>query len=179
MIDQKYSTYINILIIVLAIAVVGITLNGETFGIEALNDTSTYESTIFDDSYVHKINIVIDDSDWENLLENASEKEYYPVDIQIDGETLNNVAFRTKGNSTLRDLVSSASDRYSFKIEFDHYSDSLLFDGLDKLVLNNLYQDTTYMKDYLSYQMMADMDVPSPLTSYVSLSINGKTFGRE
>ncbi len=50
MINHKYSTYINILVIILAIGVVGITLNGEAFGIEVLNDSSTYESTIFDDS---------------------------------------------------------------------------------------------------------------------------------
>lgn len=177
MINHKYIKYINMLVIILAIGLVGILVNGEAFGIEALNESLTYESTIFDDSYVHKINIDIAASDWEDLLANASEKEYYPVDIQIDGETIQNVGFRTKGNSTLRDLVSTDSDRYSFKIEFDHYSDSLLFDGLDKLVLNNLYQDTTYMKDYLSYQMMADMAVPSPLTSYASISINGETFG--
>jgi len=164
-------------VIVLAIGVVGITLNGEAFGIKALDQSLTYESTIFDDSYVHNINIDIDGSDWEELLANASEKEYYPVDIQIDGEEIQSVGFRTKGNSTLRDLVSTDSNRYSFKIEFDHYSDKLLYHGLDKLVLNNIYQDTTYMKDYLSYQMMADMDVPSPMTSYVSLSINGEVFG--
>ena len=117
MINHKYIKYINMLVIILAIGLVGILINGEAFGIEALNESLTYESTIFDDSYVHKINIDIDASDWEDLLANASEKEYYPVDIQIDGETIQNVGFRTKGNSTLRDLVSTDSDRYSFKIE--------------------------------------------------------------
>ncbi|MDM8533779.1 CotH kinase family protein [Clostridiaceae bacterium HSG29] len=177
MLNHKYLTYINLFIIIISIIFVGVILNAEAFGIEATDALTTYESTIFNDNYVHNINIIIDDSDWEDLIENAAEKEYYAVDIEIDGETLKNVAFRTKGNSTLRDLVSSTSNRYSFKIEFDHYSDNLLYDGLDKLVLNNLYQDTTYMKDYISYQMMAQMDVPSPLTSYVSLNINGEIFG--
>ena len=34
------------------------------------------------------------------------------------------------------------SERYSFKVEFDHYNSSLTYHGLDKLSLNNLIQDT-------------------------------------
>ena len=34
--------------------------------------------------------------------------------------------------------------------------------------------DATYMKDYLSYKIMRETGVSAPLTSYVSLSINGE-----
>ena len=52
-------------------------------------------------------------------------------------------------------MVSSlGSERYSFKIEFDHYDSTRTYHGLDKLSLNNLIQDSTMMKDYLTYTMM-------------------------
>ena len=46
------------------------------------------------------------------------------------------------------------SDRYSFKIEFDCYEASGNYKGLDKLCLNNLIQDNTMMKDYITYKLM-------------------------
>lgn len=48
---------------------------------------------------------------------------------------------------------------------------------MDKLCLNNIIQDNTYMKDYLCYQMMADMGVASPLCSYVYITVNGEDWG--
>lgn len=56
-------------------------------------------------------------------------------------------------------MASTDSERYSLKIEFDHYSDGKTYHGLDKLNLNNLVADNTYLKDYLSYDMMAYMGV--------------------
>lgn len=111
------------------------------------------------------------------MIQNAADKEYTICDVIIDGEAFNNVAIRTKGNSSLSMVERIDSERYSFKIEFDHYDHSNTYYGLDKLSLNNMIQDTTYMKDYLSYHMMNEMGVPAPLSSFVNISINGESFG--
>ena len=55
------------------------------------------------------------------------------------------------------------SDRYSFKIEFDQYDGGKTYHGLDKLCLNNLIQDNTMMKDYLTYRLMGEFGVMSVL----------------
>ena len=69
----------------------------------------------------------------------------------IDNESYNNVAIRAKGNTSLTQVASYGNDRYSFKIEFDHYDSTISYHGLDKLSLNNIIQDNTYMKDDLTY----------------------------
>ncbi len=69
------------------------------------------------------------------------------------------------------------SDRYSFKVEFDQYDNTKNYYGLDKLSLNNIIQDTTYMKDYLTYQMMAEFGVDAPLCSYAYITVNGEDWG--
>ena len=69
------------------------------------------------------------------------------------------------------------SDRYSFKIEFDQYDSTKSYYGLDKLCLNNVIQDNTYMKDFLVYQMMAEFGVDAPLCSYVYITVNGEDWG--
>lgn len=150
-------------------------MNGSSLGIQSLGKEMGYESRLFDASRVHTIDIVMDD--WEGFLSECSSEEYAVCSVVIDGEAYKNVAIRAKGNTSLTQVQSYGNDRYSFKIEFDHYDSSKTYYGLDKLCLNNIIQDNTYMKDYLTYQLMADFGVASPLCSYVNISVNGETWG--
>lgn len=43
--------------------------------------------------------------------------------------------------------------------------------------LNNLIQDNTMMKDYLTYQMMEKFGATSPLCSYAYMTVNGEDWG--
>lgn len=47
----------------------------------------------------------------------------------------------TVRDSSLSAMAAIDSDRFSFKIEFDHYRADNTYYGLDKLALNNLSQD--------------------------------------
>lgn len=150
---------------------------GNAIGITAGTADLSYVTKLFDDSRVHTVNIEISEENWNSLQENATNEEYELCDVTVDGETLDNVAIRPKGNSSLSSVASSDSERYSFKIEFDKYNDGLSYHGLDKLNLNNIISDNTYLKDYLSYDMMKYMGVDAPLTCFVKVSVNGEYFG--
>ena len=134
-----------------------------------------YETRLFDNTRVHTVDIVMDD--WDELIENATNEEYYAASVVIDGEAYQNVGIRAKGNTSLSTVASMDSERYSFKIEFDHYDSSKNYHGLDKLCLNNLIQDSTMMKDYLTYTLMNEFGVDSPLCSYVYITVNGEDWG--
>ena len=131
-----------------------------------------YEDLIFDNTKVHSIDIKMDD--WEDFLKNAQQKKYYNCDVTIDGESFYNVALRTKGGSSLEDVKGS---KYSLKIEFDHNDSSVTYHGLDKLSLNNMIFDKTYMKDFITYQMMQRIGAVTPLTSYSYVTVNGSDLG--
>lgn len=150
-------------------------MNAETFGIEAETTEKGYESRLFDTASVHTINIIMDD--WEDFLSHCTDEEYVQCTVVIDNETYKNVAIRAKGNTSLTQVASYGNDRYSFKIEFDHYDSTKTYYGLDKLCLNNIIQDNTYMKDYLTYQMMNAFGVDAPLCSYVNITVNGEAWG--
>ena len=136
-----------------------------------------YADTLFDTSTVHEINVELAEDDWKDLLANPLEKTKYKADVTIDGEKVENVSFATKGNTSLSQVASSDSDRYSFKINFGKYEKGQTYQGLDKLNLNNIMSDATYMKDYLSYMIMREAGVSASLTSYVALSVNGELHG--
>ena len=162
-------------VIALCLLLTVLFMNGEAFGLSAAAQTMGYEDTLFSTAKVHTIDIVIDD--WDAFLSTAVSEEYSACDVTIDGETVKNVGIRGKGNTSLSNVASMDSDRYSFKIEFDQYDSSQTFHGLDKLCLNNLIQDNTYMKDYLVYQMMGQMGVAAPLCSYAYITVNGEDWG--
>ena len=139
---------------------------------------TAYENKLFDSSYVHQIDIAISDADWSDLTANPIDKTKYEVSITIDGETVSSVSFATKGNTSLSSVADDKdSDRYSFKVNFGKYVDGQTYYGLNKLNLNNLYADATFMKDYLSYDLFRQAGVDAPLTSYVWLTVNGKDQG--
>lgn len=150
-------------------------MNGEALGIRPAASVMGYETRLFDTEQVHTIDIVMDD--WAGFLETCENEEYAQCAVIIDGEAYQNTAIRAKGNTSLTMVSAMDSDRYSFKLEFDHYDSGRTYYGLDKLSLNNIIQDTTYMKDYLTYQMMGAFGVDAPLCSYVYITVNGQDWG--
>ena len=174
------STHKNIdkiccIIMVFTIIITIAFCNGSSLGIEVSGKTFGYESRLFDTSYVHTIDIVMDD--WDEFIDGCEDEEYTSCAVIIDNEAYKNVGIRAKGNTSLSSVSAYGNDRYSFKIEFDHYDSGKSYYGLDKLSLNNIIQDNTYMKDYLVYQMMGYFGVDSPLCSYVYITVNGEDFG--
>ncbi len=134
-----------------------------------------YETRLFDQSKVHTLDIVMDD--WDSFIQSCANEEYGACAVVIDGEAYKNVVIRAKGNTSLSSVANLGSSRYSFKIEFDHYENGKSYHGLDKLCLNNLIQDNTYMKDYLAYTLMAGFGADAPLCSFVYITVNGEDWG--
>lgn len=172
---HKWTDRICCIAIVLSMVLALFMTKAESLGVTNSRLTADYESTLFDTSKVHTIDIVMDD--WDNFISECTSEEYSACSVVIDNEAYKNVAIRAKGNTSLTQVASYGNDRYSFKIEFDHYDSTKNYYGLDKLCLNNIIQDNTYMKDYLCYQMMAYYGVDAPLCSFVYITVNGEDWG--
>ena len=163
-------------LIVAATVIIGLIFcNGSAFGIGTVARGIGYENRLFDQSKVHTFEIVIDD--WDEFLATCEEEVYTNCNVVIDGELIRNVGIRGKGNTSLSSVKNMNSNRYSFKIEFDQYDNTKSYHGLDKLCLNNIIQDNTYMKDYIAYTLMNDFGVDSPLCSYAYITVNGEDWG--
>ena len=168
---SKHFDKICCIVLCFTLVITLLFMNAEKFGVKASANTMGYENRLFDTSRVHTIDIVMDD--WDGFLSTCTNEEYTICNLVIDGEAYKNVGIRAKGNTSLSSVASYGNNRYSFKIEFDQYDDTKSYYGLDKLCLNNIIQDTTYMKDYLVYQMMGEFGVAAPLCSYAYITVNG------
>ena len=180
MIKEKYRWYISIISITLAVILsVGIIISSNM--VNTKNKTVVVEKTlseVLDKDSITDISIDIDESDWEWLLENATDEEYRSCNITINGTTYYNVGIRPKGNTSLTNVASDdTTDRYSFKIKFNEYIDGQTFNGMKSIVLNNIIQDNTYMKEYITYDLFSSMGIATPEMSYSNITINNELWG--
>ena len=181
MIGQKYTTKIvavlmaaAVLLCLLAVAFSDqITARAGDPGV-----SMEYETALFDTDSIMTVNIRMDEDEWNEMLGNAMSEEYYSCDVEINGTTFCNVGIRPKGNTSLSSIASDpTTDRYSFKLEFDHYVEGQTCFGLDKLVLNNNYADATCMKEALVYDMYQYLGADASLYNYAKISVNGTYWG--
>ncbi|MDM5361511.1 CotH kinase family protein [Peribacillus sp. ACCC06369] len=146
--------------------------------IEKATKGNTYTGSVFDQSKVTTVDITLADDDLDSILDNPSEKEVVASDVTINGEKVENVGFRTKGNLSLNSVVQMEdSERYSWNIDFNYYQSDQNLHGLKEFDLNNNYSDPTYMREYLSYELMEKMGIATPGHSYMYVTINGKEWG--
>ena len=180
--DKKKEKIINIVAILSITLALFLVIFLTYFAIQSSKKeektTLEYETQLFDKDQVMSVNIIMDEDKWKDMLENATKEEYYSCDIEINGTTYKNVGIRPKGNTSLSQVASDdTTDRFSFKIEFDHYVDGQTCLGLDKICFNNIISDATYMKEYLSYDILNSIGVDTPLYSYVNISVNDENWG--
>lgn len=140
--------------------------------------TMEYTAALFDTDDILQIDILMDDAQWEEMLQNAIGETFYTCDVVVNGTTFRNVGIRPKGNTSLSSIASDPdNDRYSFKLEFDHFVDGQTCFGLDKLILNNNYADATSMKETLVYDMFAYLGADASLYNYAKVSVNAGYWG--
>jgi spore coat protein CotH len=180
MITNKHINKIIIICTVILLAFTGVMIyHGNTDSVKSNSGVSLdYETKLFDHDTIMTVDIQVDEDSWNSMIENATSEEYIICDVIINGERYTNVGIRPKGNTSLTQIASDdTTDRYSFKIEFDHYDKNQNCYGLDKLVLNNVMSDTSYMKEYLSYDILNYAKVVTPLYNYASIKVNGEDWG--
>ena len=148
---------------------------------ETVEQTSNSENLEYVDKIfgqdILNIEINTTEDDWEYLMNNAADKPWITANISINGESYENVGIKTKGNTSLSQISMTGNDRYSLKVSFGKYTDGQTCYGLDKLVLNNIYSDNTYLKEYMSYNLFQFMNVPSSLCTFANITVNGEHYG--
>ena len=170
---------IALMTVAVVLCFVAVAFSGQL--VSALGGTGVkmeYESKLFNTDEVIKVDIRMDEDTWNEMLANAMSEEYYVCDVVINGQRVNNVAIRPKGNTSLSAIaMDSETDRFSLKLEFDHFTEGQTCFGLDKLILNNNYADATNMKEAVIYDMYQYIGAYASLYNYAEASVNGNYWG--
>jgi hypothetical protein len=117
--------------------------------------------------FLNEYNIECDSADFAKIYNNYAEDIYISIKISFNGES-RTAKMRLRGDTSRKD------PKKSFKIKFD----SLLINNIPKtLNLNAEYADKTYIRQYLSSELMSLSEQVCYKTKHVKISINGNFYG--
>jgi hypothetical protein len=133
--------------------------------------------TIFVSDRVLTLTITISDEDWAASVDAPLDEQFYPATIDFAGHVVENVAVRTKGNSSLSSVAMTGNHRFPFKVDLNYYDDNLDLFGFVKFNLNNGFKDPSFMRESIAYGLSRDFGVPAPRTTYVDLTVNEEHLG--
>lgn len=104
--------------------------------------------------------------------------DWVEATITFNDETWTHVGVRYKGNSTLTRAWQSGSAKIPLKLDFDEFEDmypeikNQHFYGFKQLSLGNNLGDPTYLRDSLSYDIMAAAGLVAPETAFYEVILD-------
>jgi hypothetical protein len=126
---------------------------------------------LFDDTRLHEVRLSINSKDLKTLRVRYLENIYLPADIDIDGTRVRNVAVRSRGAG------SRNPSKLGLRVDFDHYTAGQRFRGLAALVLDNLWQDGSMIREMLAMKIFRTLGEIAPRESFCRVFINGRYQG--
>lgn len=121
---------------------------------------------------VQEMRIEIDVEFWEEIRLDPEAEVFYPANVEIGEYRVEEVAFRTKGNSSLRTISDSGSVRFPFKIDINRYVDGQELCDERMLNLSPGFLDPSYMREHIAFSLAREFGIPAPRTSHVDLFVN-------
>ena len=125
----------------------------------------------FNPNVLHRVDLWLNESDWEKLKANFQENTYYPADMTWNGITVDNVGIRSRG------LGSRRAQKPGLRVDFDRYSAGQQFLGLKSFVLDNLSQDFSGIRETAAMRFFTRLGIPAPRETHTRLYVNGRYAG--
>ncbi len=143
---------------------------------------------LFDNSRLHEIRFYSDFPNLEDTLTQNYQNAYEViwgqspkqisviteavVHVVIDDQRIDSVGLRQKGNNSY-----ASSAKKSLKLDFNEFVQDGSYDGLKKVNLHNSSTDPTFMRENRSLQLMNEMGIKAPRTSFAKVYFNDEYRG--
>lgn len=128
-------------------------------------------SDLFDDSAVRDIRLRLHSGDLAQLREYYDENTYYPADFEWQGLRIRNVGVRSRGSG------SRSQTKLGLRVDFNRFTTGQRFLGLTAVVLDNLWQDPSMVRERLAMKLFARAGLPAPREAFVRVFINDEYEG--
>jgi len=162
------------------VAIAGCQCGNPPAGRSAADAATAVDSTLtdpFPTDRVVEVRIELDATAWQAMLAAPEAEQYQRGNLLFDGIRRNDIALRTKGNSSLRSVAQLRSHRFSFKLDLDRYVAGQELLGVDKLDLNNGFKDPTLLRETLGYAVVRDFGLVASRTAFVDLWVADEHLG--
>ena len=126
---------------------------------------------LFDPNTVQDILLTVNTRDWTELKERFRENVYYVADLRWRGEVVRNIGIRSRGRG------SRSETKPGLRLDFNRYVSGQQFLGLKSVVLDNLTQDPSMLKERVVMRVFTEMGIPAPRVVHARLFVNNAFAG--
>lgn len=124
--------------------------------------------TIFDESKVRRVDLIISQQNWDRMWANQSAKLKVEANVILFGERLDRVGLSMKGNASLE----ASGDKKSWKIDTDEFVEGQEYHNLKQFLFHNNFMDASMLREKMAYDMMGFAGVPTSHTAFVEIWID-------
>ena len=136
----------------------------------ATADVATQDD-FFNDATLQEVRLVLSSRDWQTLKDNFGEDTYYPADLTWNGITVRNVGIRSRGHATRNGV------KPGLRVDINRYISNQEFLGLKAFSLDNMYSDSSLVRETVTMKMFAKMGLPASREAHARLYINNEYAG--
>ena len=126
---------------------------------------------LFDPLRLHDVQLFLHPKDLALLRQNYLLNTFYPATLQWGSVRIRDVAVRSRG------LGSRNQNKMGIEVDFDRYVVGRTFLGQSSLVLDNIIQDPTKMREAIALALFDRVGMPQSRYAYARMSINGEYQG--
>ncbi|MFN0275941.1 MAG: CotH kinase family protein [Chitinophagales bacterium] len=130
---------------------------------------------LFDDEKVNSIFIIMDEDSLNEMYNELENEHEYAVQFIYDEgtgtDTLENVGFRLRGNTSL------GSAKKSFKVSFNTYNAGRKYHAVEKMNLIGNHNDPSMSREKLYFDIYNAFGLPVRRVSFVKVFINDDYYG--
>jgi spore coat protein CotH len=126
---------------------------------------------LFDQNTVQEIRLSVNSRDLRTLKANFQLNTFYPADLTWKNIKVRNVGIRSRGQG------SRNGTKPGLRVDMARYTTGQTFVGLSTIILDNIWQDDSLLREKLAFTMFEKMGQPAPRESFCRLYINNEYFG--
>ena len=162
------------------------------------NDADPDFDEVFEDNTIKRIDIVIREDRWQNMLNDMTslygtfgrgggpgglddtdvDPIFVPAEVFYNGIEWYRVGVRFKGNSSLRSSWQNGILKLAFKLDFDEFEDDYpqidnqRFYGFKKLSLKNNYEDKSMLREKVAGDVFRNAGLVASHTAFYTLYVD-------
>jgi spore coat protein CotH len=126
---------------------------------------------LFDHDVLHDVRITMSADDWAQLRARFQENINFNATLTIDGETVPDSSIRSRGSGTRNGV------KPGLRVDFQRTVRTQRFRGFKVLVLDNMYNDPSFLRERLAFSVFEEMGIRVPRESFARLTVNGEYWG--
>ena len=121
---------------------------------------------LFDPKSIQEIRLSVNSRDLGTLRAHTELNTWYTADLTWRNIRVRNAGIRSRGQG------SRNPTKPGYRVDFAHYTTGQTFVGLSTIILDNIWQDDSQLRERLAFTMFDRMGQPVPRESFCRLYVN-------